>query len=177
VFLVGEQGAPYAVKIVDFGFAKTPDMTPVPGLAVGTIPYMAPEQTVSDPVNESTDVYGLGFLMYRMFSGALPWADVADAELLAHQLAVRPPPPDVEARGLDPRLDKVILKALRKNPRNRYRTMDELLEDVERIGGLRPGSLRADSPDGEPDVYVPRSEYGVTAGRFLCKRIGLSAPF
>src|SRR6185369_12901156 len=65
VFLLGEKGSPYAAKIVDFGFAKLEqsNLTQA-GVAVGTVEYMAPEQTVSDPVTARTDVYGLGALMY-----------------------------------------------------------------------------------------------------------------
>jgi eukaryotic-like serine/threonine-protein kinase len=178
IFLVGEPGAPYGVKIVDFGFAKVRgEQTFTQGVAIGTLEYMAPEQTVSDQPSPATDVYGLGIVMYRMFKGALPWPEVEDADLLAHQLAAAPPSPGLAAEGLDPRLDSLILKAIRKHPKNRYATMDELLEDLERIGGRREGALLAEGAlVVDPDRYEPDGQFSRAAARYLYKRIGVEPP-
>ncbi|HEY4119667.1 MAG TPA: serine/threonine-protein kinase, partial [Byssovorax sp.] len=130
VFLVGEPGAPYAVKIVDFGLAKLRgEASTQAGVAIGTLEYMAPEQAVSDHPRNETDVYGLGTLMYRAFTGELPFPTAGDAELLAHQLAVDAPPP-ILAEDVDPRLGRVLARALRKHPENRYASMDDLMEDL-----------------------------------------------
>ncbi|HVY47678.1 MAG TPA: serine/threonine-protein kinase [Minicystis sp.] len=179
VFLVGEPGAPYAVKIVDFGFAKLRGETTFSqvGVAIGTLEYMAPEQAVSDTPDAHTDVYGLGVVLYRMFTGVLPWPDVEDADLLARQLAAPPPPPSAAEPSIDPRIEAVILKAMKKHPRNRYASMDDLLEDLERIGGRRDGELSAYAPPAvEPDVYEPEGPFSRTAARYLYKRIGLVPP-
>jgi serine/threonine-protein kinase len=179
IFLVGEPGAPYGVKIVDFGFAKVRGETRqfTQGVAIGTLEYMAPEQAVSDPPSAETDVYGLGCVMFRMFTGVLPWPEIEDADLLAHQLAVLPPSPDLAAAGFDPRLDRLILKAMKKHPKNRYASMDELLEDLERIGGRRDGELVADEPlTVSPDRYDPDGQFSRAAARYLYKRIGVDPP-
>src|SRR5262249_42149001 len=96
VFLLGEKGSAYAIKILDFGFAKLAEHAGVTqaGVTVGTVQYMAPEQSVSDPADARTDVYGLGMLMYRMFTGQLPFKGKDDAEMLAHQRRSAPPQPN-----------------------------------------------------------------------------------
>lgn len=172
VFLVGEPGSSYAVKLVDFGFAKllaSQGSVTQAGVAVGTIEYMAPEQVVSDTPDSRTDIYGLGIVMYRMFCGKLPFTAEEDADLLAKHLVI--PPPD---GALDPQVDIIIKKALKKNPDNRYQTMQELLDDVERvIAGKR---VKARYEPSEMDVYVPRTKFAENAAVFLYKRLKMNAP-
>jgi eukaryotic-like serine/threonine-protein kinase len=177
LFLVGERGNPYGLKVLDFGLAKLQEaaLTQV-GMAVGTIEYMAPEQVLTDPVDGRTDVYALGVVMYRMFTGALPFDQVDDAVLLAHHLLVPPPRPTEVAPALAPALEAVILTALRKDPRNRYPTMDVLLEDLERVAGERPGPLFAEGKAPAADVYVARGPLALTAAPFFYRQLGLPPP-
>src|SRR5262249_16550758 len=74
VFVIGEAGEPYDIRLLDFGIAKLrrSNMT-VAGTTIGTAEYMAPEQGLADPVDPRTDIYGLGAVMYRMLVGELPF--------------------------------------------------------------------------------------------------------
>ncbi len=183
VFLVGEKGDAWVAKVVDFGFAKLYEHSGLTqaGVTVGTLEYMAPEQTVSDPPDARTDIYGFGVLMYRMFTGTLPFSiarssapalspAVNEAVVLAHQLITQPPPPSLGTSLSGRALEAVIMKCLRKRPENRYASMEALSEDLGRLG--RSGALLADAPVAEPDVYAVKTVYGEHAARFLYKQLG-----
>jgi eukaryotic-like serine/threonine-protein kinase len=183
LFLLGEKGASWALKVVDFGFAKLFEHSGLTqaGVTVGTMEYMAPEQTVSDPPDARTDIYGLGMLMYRMFYGRLPFSiarssspalspAVDEAMVLANQLITPPPPLNLGTNPVSRGLATVILKALRKRPDNRYSSMEALIYDLERLD--RPDTLAASAPVAEPDVYVAQTAYAQNAARFLYKQLG-----
>jgi eukaryotic-like serine/threonine-protein kinase len=176
IFLVGEVGHPYAVKLVDFGLSRMQGLSALTamGVTVGTLEYMAPEQTVRDATGPRSDMYALGVVLYRMVTGSLPFRG-QDAELLAQHLISPPPPPSELVPDLDPRLEAVILTALRKLPRNRYPAMEDFLEDIERLLGTRPGQLNAGTT-WEPDVYAPHSPYARTIAGVFYKKLGLEAP-
>src|SRR5580692_3812721 len=120
LFLVGERGAPYTLKVVDFGMAKLTEASSLSqsGMALGMLAYIAPEQALADPVDGRTDVYGLGVVLYRTVTGKLPFEAPDDARLVAAHLFAAPPRPSLVKPGLDPRLEAVILNAMRKRPEN-----------------------------------------------------------
>jgi serine/threonine-protein kinase len=155
LFLLGEKGAPYSLKVVDFGMAKLEEAAQLSqaGMTLGTIAYIAPEQALADPVDARTDVYGLGVVMFRMLTGRLPFDVAEDARLIAHHLFVPPPRPRDLLPDLDPRIEAVILTATRKRPENRYPTMRAMLEDLERILGVRDGDVAPGPIRAAPDLY------------------------
>jgi serine/threonine-protein kinase len=169
IFLVGEPGDPYAVKVVDFGLAKLEALSSVTatGTAVGTLEYMAPEQVLGDAPDARTDVYGLGVVMYRMFTGDLPFKSRDDADLLAEQIYRVPPPPSERAKELDASLDAVVLRAMRKSPANRYPSMAALRDDLERLMGERPGPLAAVERTPSVDEYEPVTDTARAALEFF----------
>ncbi|MGK4009247.1 serine/threonine-protein kinase [Sorangium sp. So ce1036] len=179
IFLVGAQGDPYAVKVLDFGLAKiqAAEHITASGTAVGTIEYMAPEQVVSDLPDPRTDVYGLGVVMFRTFTGVLPFPRAQQSELLARQLVTPPPRPSERRRSIDRPLESVILKAIRKRPENRYPSMEAFIEDLERLAGDRDGPLSAEAPLAAPDdVYVPQGSFARNAAIYFYRRLGMEAP-
>ena len=174
LFLVGAPGADdVKVKLIDFGMAKVPRSTgSSAGFVLGTLEYMAPEQIVSEAVDGRTDVYGLGVVMFRMFTGQLPF-DVSIKEgtdLLGHHLFSPAPPPSWLDEGMDPMIERVILSAIRKRPENRYETMAAMLDDLERASHLREGGPHGHALVREPDVFEPNTERGKEAERFLSSR-------
>ena len=176
VFLVGEPGNFHALKLVDFGLARLQGQSgrTAVGVTVGTLEYMAPEQTVKDPTGPRTDVYALGVVLYRILTGQLPFVGT-DTEVLAQHLITAPTPATAIVPGLDPRLEAIIETALHKLPRNRYPSMEDMLEDLERLLGQRSGNLAASSPF-EPDVYRPQGAYAKNVASILYKKLGKEAP-
>jgi eukaryotic-like serine/threonine-protein kinase len=176
VFLVGEPGNFHAVKLVDFGLARLQGQSGLTavGVTVGTLEYMAPEQTVKDPTGPRTDVYALGVVLYRMLTGELPFVG-SDTEVLAQHLIAAPAPPSSHVPMLDPRLETIIQTAMRKLPRNRYPSMEDMLEDLERLLGQRTGNLAAGTTL-EADVYRPQGAYAKNVASILYKKLGKEAP-
>lgn len=156
LFLIGEPGEPYDVRLLDFGFAKLrTSMRTAAGIAIGTPGYMAPEQVLTDAVDARTDVFGLGALMYRALAGRLPFSAEDDAEMLG-QIVLFPVPSLLEVdAAIDPRLDAITRTAMRKRPENRYASMTEMLHDLEDLRAARGGAAFAERAIVEPDVYEP----------------------
>lgn len=190
VFLIGEKGAAHSIKVLDFSLARNLDFggfTAV-GVAVGTLDYMAPEQITGDTPDARTDVYGLGVLMYRMFSGRLPFKGKDAQETLAFHLIEPAPPLDLAAAaaaatsgwgpaplGLASGLEAVAAKCLRKQPNNRYPSMDAVLADVDRLLPAS-GALAARAPIALPDVYMPRNPFGLNAARVFYGMLSRQPP-
>lgn len=122
------------VKVIDFGLSKDLDrLTPTttltkPQEALGTPSYMSPEQILADPVDARTDVYGAGVLAYELLTGqrAFPPVEGPVEEVFRTILEDFPPPPSTVRPSLDPRVDRVVMKAIRKNPTERYQSADEM---------------------------------------------------
>ena len=124
------------VKVLDFGLAKLRgDNGPItdevstaalslPGLVMGTVPYMSPEQALGHAVDHRTDIFSLGVMLYEMVTGRLPFTGQTSAERIANIAHVTPEPPRAGA------LDPIIRKCLEKNPANRYQSARELEADL-----------------------------------------------
>jgi serine/threonine-protein kinase len=175
LYLLGEIGAPDSLKVVDFGMAKLAQASNLSqsGISMGTLGYIAPEQALADPITTRTDIYGLGVVMYRTVTGRLPFDTPDDALLVAQHLFLPPPLPSRVRPGLDPRLETVLVNALRKRPENRYPSMDALLEDFERILGKRPGAVTLRQNRSMPDHYQPVGRSAREAERVLRGLVGL----
>ena len=135
------------LKILDFGLAR---MLPssVPSSAVtdsiasahavaGTPPYMAPEQLRGEPADERTDVYGCGAVLYEMATGRRPF-QVASVPMLTDAILHQPPPSPTSINpAISSDLEHIILKALQKDPSDRYASCRELELDLKALQELR----------------------------------------
>ncbi len=137
------------VKVLDFGLAKLVKPTEVDaataslaetqaGAVMGTVPYMAPEQLQGKVVDARADIYALGTVLYEMATGQRPFREKQSSPLIAAILTEPPQPPRELNRQVSPGLEAVILKALEKNPHERYQSAREVLEDLRRLSV--PGS-------------------------------------
>ena len=123
------------VKVLDFGLAKlTGDQTALTavGVTVGTLSYMSPEQLAGTAVDERTDVWSLGALMYEMLTGQLPFKGDAVSTPIAIRQA-RPVPITALRSGIPIEVERLVLRALEKTPDDRYQTMKDMLSDVRRV--------------------------------------------
>ena len=128
-------------KIVDFGLAKLAGQARLTkeGSTVGTAAYMSPEQVKGEAVDQRTDIWSLGVLLYEMVTGRLPFKGDLEQSLV-HSILTSDPEPTAKTRKDLPRgLENVIIKCLLKNPPARYQSMDELAEDLKAVAeGLKP---------------------------------------
>jgi CheY-like chemotaxis protein/tRNA A-37 threonylcarbamoyl transferase component Bud32 len=131
------------VKIVDFGLAKMldqKDSKDAPALTkhgqvFGSPMYMSPEQVQALPVDERTDVYSVGCIIYEMFTGCPPHLADTSMAMMAKQLTEEPQPLNVLRSDLSypPACQPLIDKVLAKKPENRYQSMGELKSALERL--------------------------------------------
>ena len=167
LFMTSPHGAENSLKILDFGLAEVEGQGVLSEVHAvrGTAQFMAPEQVLGDPVDARTDVYALGVVMFRMLTGQLPFDLKLSTTLLRHQLFSPTPPPSWLCDDLDPAIENIVLKAMRKNPLNRYDSAQELAVDLERVlAGRAPQSsfeLRA------PDAYTAQSALGEKSAALL----------
>ncbi|MBE0711630.1 MAG: protein kinase [Candidatus Aminicenantes bacterium] len=141
--LVTDEGV---AKVVDFGLAKLAGQIKLTreGTTVGTVAYMSPEQAKGETIDQRTDTWSLGVVLYEMLSGRLPFKGEYEQSLI-HSILNHDPEPITRIRKDIPReLDQVLGKALEKRAVDRYQDMAEFLGDLEAIAeGLRPLKAKA----------------------------------
>ncbi len=168
IFVIRQGGDPHFVKVLDFGVAKVggaASKLTKTGMVFGTPHYMSPEQAAGHSVDQRTDVYALGVIMYEMFTGKVPFdADTFMGILSKHMFEAPPRPTDIKGAALGP-LEGMILKSLEKSSDARYQSMGELIADLDRVAaggslamGGRPGVA---PPAGLADALEPSMSYAV----------------
>jgi eukaryotic-like serine/threonine-protein kinase len=127
------------VKVTDFGIARagTSQMTEA-GSIVGTAQYLSPEQARGGEVDPRSDLYSLGIVLYELLTGKTPFDGETPVEIAMKHLSQPPKPPSKLRRDVPPELDAVVLRALSKNPDDRYQNADEMEADLERVARGRP---------------------------------------
>ena len=181
------------VRLLDFGIAKLLDNEELPpeqtgtGLRAFTLHYAAPEQVRGEPVTTRTDVYALGVVLHELLTGTRPyplkrstdaeWEEaILGADPLRPSLAVlraaeapagedhTAPPPKRVARALAGDLDNIVLKALAKNPEQRYPSVEALALDISRYRDGKPVMARAQSLRYRVGKYISRHRWAVATG-------------
>jgi len=138
IILVGQDAEKEHVKIVDFGIAKelTAELEQKltqDGQTVGTPGFMSPEQCCGLELDQRSDVYSVGCIMYKALSGVGPFqADNSIALLYKHVTETHVPPMQVHepSMGAYPKLEKIVAKALARKAENRYQSMKDLKKDI-----------------------------------------------
>jgi serine/threonine protein kinase/Tfp pilus assembly protein PilF len=122
------------VKVMDFGIAVMEDRHSVtqPGAVMGTIAYLSPEQAEGKQADLRSDIYSLGIVLFELLTGSLPFDARTPSEMLSHHLSTLPPLPSKLNSFVPEVLDQVVLKTLAKNPADRYQTVGDLLQDLEK---------------------------------------------
>jgi serine/threonine-protein kinase len=121
------------VKIVDFGVAKALGRSgeTSAGQLKGKVPFMSPEQAKGASLDRRTDVFALGIILYRLATGAHPFLDENDIKTMRNIISRPPMPPRVKNPKLSQEIERIVLKALQKDPARRFQTAAELGAEVE----------------------------------------------
>jgi len=147
------------VKILDFGIAKllgpeevrvddgrTATQSPTEaGVLLGTTGYMSPEQVRGAPVDQRSDLFSLGTVLYEMLSGRRAFGGATPADTMSAILSYDPPSLSALREDIPPDLDRTIRRCLDKSTRERFQTAWDLASDLERLAEIKPPRMRAHS--------------------------------
>ncbi len=168
-----------SIKVLDFGLAKLAprhgadtattvnDHLTNPGSTVGTVAYMSPEQARGKEVDRRTDLFSTGVVLYEMATGKQAFPGETSAVVFEGILTKEPLAPTHLKVGLPPDLDRVVAKALEKDPDLRYQTAGDLRSDLKR---LRRDSLSGMSVPVKTAVLVPQQLISPDAVKRLADR-------
>ncbi|MGL6280579.1 MAG: Stk1 family PASTA domain-containing Ser/Thr kinase [Gaiella sp.] len=134
-------------KVADFGIARAgaSQMTEA-GSIIGTAQYLSPEQARGSVVDESSDLYSTGIVLYELLTGAVPFSGESPVEIAMKHLSQPPQPPSALRHEVPHDLDLVVLRALAKEPVDRYRSAQEMDHDLELVArGESVGSETAEA--------------------------------
>lgn len=153
------------IKVLDFGLAKladsaeqglggSADVDSTPGIIMGTVRYMSPEQVRGLEVDARTDIWSLGVVLYEVLCGEPPFAGATKGDMIA---AILQNKPSFAWRnsGAPPELEWILKKALAKDREERYQIVKELLIDLRRLRRETQADGRWTSPTAKPPEYAP----------------------
>jgi len=171
-----------AVKVMDFGIARAV----CDGQAVMTATsavYLSPEQARGESVDARSDVYATGCMLYELLTGTPPFTGDSPVAIAHRHVREAPRPPSEAQPGVGREIDAIVLKALNKNPLNRYQTAAEMRSDLVRalsgqaVQAAQPSPLR---PDGERTEVIsgPPPRFGAAGSPALLAPLvqAVSAP-
>lgn len=120
------------IKVADFGIAKLPnnDTFTKTDKAIGTVHYISPEQASGNPINEQSDLYSVGVLMYELATGELPFTAESPVSVAMKQVNEEPKRPRELKADIPEGLEQIILRAMEKDPEKRYDTAKRMLRHV-----------------------------------------------
>lgn len=156
-------------KLLDFGIAKLvaeptdetiptitlPAWITAPGVAVGTVVYMSPEQVRGEPLDARTDLFSFGVVLYEMATGVKPFSGATSGAVCTEIQTKAPTAPVRLNPDVPPDLERIINKALEKEPRLRYQSAKDMLVDLERLRrGLASGMPALGRPAQQASIAV-----------------------
>lgn len=144
-------------KVMDFGLAKLQGGSSITKsqTTVGTVAYMSPEQARGDELDQRSDIWSLGVVLYELLSGRLPFQGDHDQALIYAILQKVPESLTGIRPGLAPELEHIVFQALTKKAADRYRTMEELRKDLDAVAeGLKPIKAKARLSEPERSIAV-----------------------
>ncbi|MCW2964969.1 MAG: pknB [Actinomycetia bacterium] len=160
------------LKVTDFGIARSgaSQMTEA-GSIVGTAQYLSPEQARGAPVDPRSDLYSLGIVLYEMLTGNVPFTGDTPVEIAMKHLSQVPEPPSKLRAEVPHDLDAVVMRALSKEPDQRYGSTEEMDADLARVArGV------AVAPETEDAMTQVLSGVGATTAQTMITRPRAVAP-
>src|SRR5579871_24471 len=160
------------IKVTDFGIARSgaSQMTEA-GSIVGTAQYLSPEQARGKPVDQRSDLYSLGIVMYEMLTGKVPFTGDAAVEIAMKHLQDVPAPPSSIRPEISHDLDAIVMRALAKDPADRYSSAEEMDADLARVA--RGAAVSHQTEEAMTNVLAGA---GVTSMTQIIPRDGLTPP-
>ncbi len=144
------------VKIADFGIARTergPRLTEHGGI-IGTIDYVSPEYMLNSQIDYRSDIYAIGILAYEMITGMTPFRGETVYDAMVARLKEEIEPPSNKRKECPTGLDDIVLKALEREPEERYQTVKELHYDLEKLQKILNGDESVIQKEKEQEKLI-----------------------
>jgi serine/threonine protein kinase len=171
------------VKVLDFGLAKLTEraaapaeidseantlarLSTEPGVVMGTVSYMSPEQARGQRVDHRTDIFSLGVMLYEMITGRRPFEGATTSDVIAALLKSEPPPLTAHLPDAPRELERIVSKSLRKDREERYQVVNELFLDLKSLqqeSNSAAASAAADRGRKRPKLFTPRRMLALAA--------------
>ena len=155
------------LKVTDFGIARSgaSQMTEA-GSIVGTAQYLSPEQARGADVDQRSDLYSLGIVLYELLTGTLPFNGDTPVEIAMKHLSTVPEAPSARRPDVPRDLDLIVTRALAKDPADRYQSAEEMDADLERF--LRGASVSAATEESATQIMrAPTVPLAATAATMI----------
>jgi serine/threonine-protein kinase len=155
-------------RVTDFGIARAgaSDMT-LTGSIMGTAQYLSPEQAQGYTVSAASDLYSVGIILYELLTGVVPFEGETAVAIAFKQVSAEPRPPSELNPALPRSLDTVVLRALAKDPAERYADADELITALQREREALPAFYAAPVADGHLHHAQPPPPHSGTGSLLL----------
>ncbi len=157
--------------LADFGLVKLlgrPEGITRPGVSIGTPAYLSPEQVTGESVDHRSDIYSLGVMLYELLTGRLPFYAATPVEVMFRRLQEPPLPPRHFCPSLSPTLEAIILRALARNPSDRYPTMQAMVDDLLYFSRAQGTTPPVPSPLAEKGTTIRLERSRAVTGPRLC---------
>ena len=180
------------LKILDFGLAKvyapekaatSAPTTPAgtePGTVMGTVGYMSPEQVLGKDVDQRTDIFSFGAVLFEMLSGVRAFKKNSAVETMNAILKDEPPELSETGKQISPSLDRIVRHCLEKNPESRFHSASDLAFDLESLSGSTSSTAAGRVAADRRSSLLRRLAFGITALALLATAYfvgrGRSAP-
>ena len=164
--IVDQEGV---VKVTDFGIARAgaSQMTEE-GAIIGTAQYLSPEQARGAPVDQTSDLYSTGIVLFELLTGQVPFTGDSPVEIAMKHLAETPPAPSEIRPDVPDDLDLVVLRALAKEPADRYQSAAAMDADLETVA--RGGHVAAETAEAATMVLAGGGAIDATAATQISRR-------
>ena len=133
------------VKISDFGIARAVSDTTLgvtqPGMIMGSVYYLSPEQAQGLAIDETSDLYSVGVVLYQMLTGALPFTGDSPVAVALKHVSTAAPAIDCAVTGVSPALASIVARLLQKNPRDRFASASDLASALREVTS-QPGAWK-----------------------------------
>lgn len=154
ILLTSEGG----VKVTDFGIARAVNSATLAQTetVIGTAHYFSPEQARGGLIDASSDLYSLGVVLYEMLTGQVPFRGDSPISVALKHLNEEPLPPSQLKANLSKRIDKLVMKALDKDPKKRFANASEMLTALENVAKTYKSKVLATELDSDSTQVLPR---------------------